>query len=802
MGAAEDAGSIESELRLKLTQMEKDALEAQKKMDALAAKLKKQGASAGDGFAAGMKKGFDQVDISAAKLGKSIATKLSPAIIGITVGIKAIQGMGKAIGDAFMSNEKFAKGISDLKSSLGASFTAATKPVSDWFANLIDKAAKSVRQSRELKEALDRLKDENYREIGKNLSTELEKTMVDVSRLEEKIQGLHDAVARSYGRTLIVAKKKLQEELPELEAQLAEARAKLGDIEERTGNASVSSIVKLQEVENEYLKTLEVINYQKEEGAINQQERDEAEISALNNYINKTAELLKLAEEGEIKDSEYNRNFNARIAERTALQEKLKKDTADEEKIADARNKAVEKCEQAEQRARDAKAAGLIDEEEMEKQIHAAQAQKYSDLEAIVLQYKIEADTASEAGKEVIRLRKETAERVKTEQDVAKAKENQKKIGDLMIEQSDTLLQQEIDRLKATAATAKTETERNDALEEAYRLEIVLIERQQYRAKEAIKQSAEYIAASDKERDAILRNFDMITEGMKRAKEKAKNEGGFLESVFSSEGYSTMLQVGEAAIDAFSTISNTALEISRKNAEEQIAIVEATLNSMLEQIEQARQAELEANGFARATSEEEIQKQIDRAKEAGDEVLQYRLERRKEEIAINKKYDDMVKEQEEKAAREKADIEYKLAKQEHAMQIIQAANAAAMAVMQALAHPPGPPTSFVFAALASTAAAAQIGMLIANPPKPPQFADGGIVPGRKSDGDVQHVIATAGEVILNEAQQETVASKLEGRNGYTQLTVIVQVDSREMAQAMADVYGSGRVLIPMRGIAQ
>ena len=73
----ENAGAIYAEIRLGLDQLIRDRLDAQKTMDQLANRFRQQGQVAGKGFAGGMKHGFDNVDIYAARLGRSIATKLS-----------------------------------------------------------------------------------------------------------------------------------------------------------------------------------------------------------------------------------------------------------------------------------------------------------------------------------------------------------------------------------------------------------------------------------------------------------------------------------------------------------------------------------------------------------------------------------------------------------------------------------------------------------------------------------------------------------------------------------------------------
>jgi hypothetical protein len=356
---------------------------------------------------------------------------------------------------------------------------------------------------------------------------------------------------------------------------------------------------------------------------------------------------------------------------------------------------------------------------------------------------------------ETVAMRDTLAEQVKLNQDnaaamtAAKARLDaigaaEKERAALLIDQEDTLKQQEIARAQEAGQ-----------IDLAIQLENELIEKQRQREREALEASLEKMETSEEETAEILANFDAITAGMKKLQEGAKET-----SLFDSEAFQQGVQIGEAAVSAFDSISSQALAISQKHAEEQIAIIDAALERTMEQIEEARQMELEAEGFIEAQSEEQIQKQIDAAKEAGDEVLQYQLERRMQEKEINDRYDAQAKAAEEKAAREKADIEYRVAKEEYALSLIQAANAGVMAVLNALQTKPFLPMGMIMAGVAGTAAAAQIGLLAANPPKPPAFADGGIVPGRRGDGDVNHIIATAGELILNEAQQENVADKL------------------------------------------
>lgn len=252
------------------------------------------------------------------------------------------------------------------------------------------------------------------------------------------------------------------------------------------------------------------------------------------------------------------------------------------------------------------------------------------------------------------------------------------------------------------------------------------------------------------------------------------------------------------AVGAFASVADAVMEISRKKADEAIEDIDRLLEETSARIEEERQAALEAADFIDAQNSESIQAKIDAAIESGDEVLQYELERRQQEMMINEEYDAKQKAAEQKAAREKAQIEYKVAQEEYALDITKGILNGAMAVSNALASGP-PPYNIIAGVAAGIAAAAQLAVLIANPPKPPKFATGGIVPGNPMAGDTVGAMLTPGELVLNAGQQENVAAQL-GAGGSTQIVVILQMDGREVAQTVANVVGSGQVLIPLRGI--
>ncbi|MDR1957419.1 MAG: hypothetical protein LBQ30_11285 [Treponema sp.] len=85
-------------------------------------------------------------------------------------------GIGRAIKDAFIANEQFKKSTEDLKTVLGASFSAAMRPLSDFFARLIQRIADSINQTKTLKEVMDNLKKGIA--IGNTLAEEQKKIVI------------------------------------------------------------------------------------------------------------------------------------------------------------------------------------------------------------------------------------------------------------------------------------------------------------------------------------------------------------------------------------------------------------------------------------------------------------------------------------------------------------------------------------------------------------------------------------------------------------------------------------------------
>jgi len=114
------------------------------------------------------------------------------------------------------------------------------------------------------------------------------------------------------------------------------------------------------------------------------------------------------------------------------------------------------------------------------------------------------------------------------------------------------------------------------------------------------------------------------------------------------------------------------------------------------------------------------------------------------------------------------------------------------AVQKALASAP-PPINFALAALVGTATAANVASIAAQ--KPPAFQDGGIVPGNSFTGDKVPILANSGELILNKAQQNSLASQLGGSPGLIESIlnrpIVIQIDGREIARAVKQQFDQG-----------
>jgi hypothetical protein len=288
----------------------------------------------------------------------------------------------------------------------------------------------------------------------------------------------------------------------------------------------------------------------------------------------------------------------------------------------------------------------------------------------------------------------------------------------------------------------------------------------------------EEIALYDQLKGKINLTYDAAKSGIKEAKKEA------------IDYKAVTLQIAEASVKAFTDITSAISTIAQQQAQAAMEEIDKALEQSKKSIEEAREAQLVEEGFMEAQRSEDMQAQIDAAREANDQVLEYQLRRRQREMEINEQYDAEVKAAEKKANKEKAEQEYKAAQTKYELDLTSAIVSGALAVAQAAVNTwPIPAIPMMAAAGASTGA--QIAVIAANPPKL-KFATGGIVPGQPhSNTDTVPGWLTPGEVILNRAQQETLVPQL------AQRPLIIQnnMDGRLVAEVVINDYVNKSIVI-------
>jgi len=266
------------------------------------------------------------------------------------------------------------------------------------------------------------------------------------------------------------------------------------------------------------------------------------------------------------------------------------------------------------------------------------------------------------------------------------------------------------------------------------------------------------------------------------------------------EDMDQLKQVGAATLDAFKSISGSILEIRRKEAEEKKAIIEKELEATLGALEKERQERLIAAGFAVENNAQSLEAQLEDARNSGDEALTYELERKLQEKAINDEFDLLAEEANKEAAKKKAKLEYDVAKQEHAMKLIDAITSGAVAIVAAwkAGFPLGP----VFAALTGAATAFQIAAIASNPPKMPTFSTGGIVPGTSITGDQVLASLNSREGVLTMDDQKYLFDQIQNKKlgGSVNATIVINLDGREIAKNTVELVNDGFYTIKARAV--
>jgi hypothetical protein len=730
----------------------------------------------------------------------------------------AVAGLAKGLSKAFMANKNFSDAWGKLKSMMGNAFTAAVKPVSDFFARLINNMVESTQRAKALQDGLSHIGDGANSETGvTGAIAALEKLNGAIDEQKKKIAELQaqngqyvEDVATGYGHIV------------DNSAKLSEAENNLQALEnrqEKLTNATKGFTAESGKAYDAYTKTINGTMALQQKGAVTTQQANQTMLTAAQNYV----AVLK---------SEYSalvQNGKANSAGANAMLEKIKvqndyinglskeintqKTNTDtltrQQQITKARVEAEKEYQQAAAEAAKEASDGLITEKEKQSQITESRQQEYAALNKIVAAYKLRTgatvDLLASVGKEL------SAEQKVAALQKTNAAFNQQ-VASMQNDIADKEAQQNIDKIKAQNKNKEAIAAQN-ALIDTQRSQQWDIEKSQLKQNGYTDTQIAQIKTLYDEQTKLSHATDDTTKATAdygaALSQAGQQIGGTFGSIGSTIGASVSAfqkaggdttketaAVMQGVAGMTSTIGDAMVSDMQSKAQDAIAEVQAQLQEQEDAIEAARQEALEEAGFNQDETEQGLEEQVEAAQDSGDKVLEYQKKRQLEEKKINDKYDAQKTAAEQSAAQQQAQIQYQTDLASWKNQVIQSIANTAAAVVETIAQW-GLPWGLIPAGVASAMGAAQTAIISANPPQKPAFATGGIVPGNSYSGDNVAIQANSGEGVFTQDQMAALAPV-----GSTvgNITLVVQMDGLEMARAVVPHIDSGEVTIAMRGI--
>ncbi|RLI54167.1 MAG: phage tail tape measure protein [Candidatus Thorarchaeota archaeon] len=306
----------------------------------------------------------------------------------------------------------------------------------------------------------------------------------------------------------------------------------------------------------------------------------------------------------------------------------------------------------------------------------------------------------------------------------------------------------------------------SDKLKELTMSEIELIDAERGRAKASVR-------ASDLSEDSMT----TLETTIDRYFDKLKEDQAYKEFV------ENMHETRDKVIEYIDAIN----DLVSASVDYQIEQEERLLDKRLENIDIAEEAALIAAGLQEKTALELAQDKIDAAVLAGDSVAEQEARDAYRRLEIQEEFDQQREDLTDTTNKKIAELNYKADMVAWAADSIAALSKSALAIIEGLA------TGGAAGGVAmGVLTAAQLATIALSMPQPPKFADGGVVPGSSYKGDTTPILANAGELILNKAQQSNVASKLDNDRPIY-ITTQVVLDSKIVATSSAKHYRNGTV---------
>ena len=241
--------------------------------------------------------------------------------------------------------------------------------------------------------------------------------------------------------------------------------------------------------------------------------------------------------------------------------------------------------------------------------------------------------------------------------------------------------------------------------------------------------------------DADIKNIDAMKQQLNKLGELARATFRIDENTFDEEGWASYAEKVKAAVQQLED-EKTRLEREAQNARnaEQLELIQTHLNAVQSITSQFYElmSTLSSSLCDLYEAEAEVKTAAVEEQYANGEISAEEYEEKIEEIE-----------------KEEAEKSYKIQMWEWSANLLNAAAASALAIIQTLADSTLPTyAKIAMIPLVSATGAAQLAAIAMNKPVAPSFATGGIVQGNSYSGDNIKANVNSGEMILNAAQQK------------------------------------------------
>ncbi len=274
--------------------------------------------------------------------------------------------------------------------------------------------------------------------------------------------------------------------------------------------------------------------------------------------------------------------------------------------------------------------------------------------------------------------------------------------------------------------------------------------------------------------DADIKNIDTMKQQLNELGELARATFQIDENTFDEEGWASYAEKIKAAVQQLED-EKTRLEREAQNARnaEQLELIQTHLNAVQSITSQFYElmSTLSSSLCDLYEAEAEVKTAAVEEQYANGEISAEEYEEKIEEIE-----------------KEEAEKSYKIQMWEWSANLLNAAAASALAIIQTLADSTLPTyAKMAMIPLVSATGAAQLAAIAMNKPVAPSFATGGIVQGNSYSGDNVKANVNSGEMILNAAQQKELWLMANGEKNTSPSAQNINIHNTQSEYIQTDV---------------